>query len=90
MSIYLNSYKGLGGVVEIPGDRGITTIYSYAFSNYEFVPKDLEAGDVVDDEDPYLIKQHYIGDNTITKVIIPSICHLVVLVVLQEKLIKNT
>ncbi len=72
MGIYLNSYKGLGGVVEIPGDRGVTTIYSYAFSNYEFVPKDLEAGDVVDDEDPYLIKQHYIGDNTITKVIIPE------------------
>ena len=72
MSIYLYNYKGLGGVVEIPGDRGITTIYSYAFSNYEFVPKDLEAGDVVDDEDPYLIKQHYIGDNTITKVIIPE------------------
>ena len=72
MSIYLYNYRGLGGVVEIPSDRGVTTIYDYAFSNYEFVPKDLEAGDVVDEEDPYLIKQHYIGDNTITKVIIPE------------------
>ena len=71
-SIYLYSYKGLGGVVEIPKDRGITTIYNYAFSNYEFVEKDLEAGDVIDDEDPYLIKQHFLGDDTITKVIIPE------------------
>ena len=71
-SIYLYNYRGLGGTVEIPGDRGITTIYSYAFSNYEYVEKDLEAGDVIDDEDPYLIKQHFLGDNTITKVIIPE------------------
>ncbi|MBR4237449.1 leucine-rich repeat protein [bacterium] len=71
-SIYLYNYKGLGGEVIIPGDRGITTIYNYAFSNYEFVEKDLEAGDVIDDEDPYLIKQHYIGDDTITKVVIPE------------------
>ena len=71
-SIYLYNYKGLGGVVEIPKDRGITTIYNYAFSNYEFVEKDLEAGDVIDDEDPYLIKQHFLGDDTITKVIIPE------------------
>ncbi|MBP5342490.1 leucine-rich repeat protein [bacterium] len=71
-SIYLYNYRGLGGVVEIPKDRGITTIYDYAFSNYEYVDKDLSAGDVIDDEDPYLIKPHYIGDDTITKVIIPE------------------
>ncbi len=71
-SIYLYNYKGLGGVVEIPGDRGLTTIYDYAFSNYEYVDKDVEAGDVIDDEDPYLIKQHYIGEDTVTKVIIPE------------------
>ena len=71
-SIYLMNYKGLGGTVEIPADRGVTTIYSYAFSNYEFVDKDLAAGDVIDEEDPYLIKQMYIGEDTITKVVIPE------------------
>lgn len=71
-AIYLNSYKGLGGEVIIPDDRGITTIYDYAFSNYEYVDKDVSAGDVIDDEDPYLIKQQYIGEDTITKIVIPE------------------
>ncbi|MCD8205773.1 MAG: leucine-rich repeat protein [Clostridia bacterium] len=71
-SIYLMSYKGLGGEVEIPDDRGITTIYQYAFSNYEYVAKDLNAGDVIDEEDPYNTKPWFIGDDTITKVIIPE------------------
>ncbi|MBQ8429566.1 MAG: leucine-rich repeat protein [Clostridia bacterium] len=71
-SIYLMNYRGLGGTVEIPADRGITTIYPYAFSGYEYVEKDLDAGDVIDKEDPYHIKQMYIGDDTITKVIIPE------------------
>ena len=71
-AIYLMSYKGLGGVVEIPADRGFTQIYSYAFSNYKYVEKDLKAGDVIDEEDPYSIKQQYIGEDTITKVIIPE------------------
>lgn len=71
-SMYLLSYKGLGGTVEIPDDRGITTIYAYAFSNYEYVDKDLENGDIIDEEDPYYIKQAYIGEDTITKIIIPE------------------
>lgn len=71
-SIYLMSYKGLGGEVYIPDDRGITTIYSFAFSNYEYVSKDLENGDVIDDEDPYTVKQWYLGDDTITYVKIPE------------------
>lgn len=71
-SIYLMSYKGLGDTVTIPSDRGITTIYSFAFSNYEYVDKDLSAGDVIDEEDPYYIKQWYIGEDTIKKVIIPE------------------
>jgi len=69
-SIYLTSYKGLGGVVEIPDDRGITIINSYAFSNFEMVPKG--PGDVIDDENPYMTKQQYLGEDTITKVIIPE------------------
>ena len=71
-AIYLMSYKGLGGEVVIPGDRGITTIYEYAFSNYEYVQKDVDAGDVIDDEDPYNLKQMYIGEDTITKIVIPE------------------
>ena len=71
-SIYLMSYKGLGGEVVIPADRGFTTIYAYAFSNYEYVEKDLAAGDVIDKEDPYNIKQQFIGEDTITKVVIPE------------------
>lgn len=71
-AIYLTNYRGLGGVVEIPDDRGITTINSYAFSQYEWVEKDLNGGDTITREDPYYIKQMYIGDDTITKVIIPE------------------
>lgn len=71
-SIYLMSYRGLGGTVEIPGDRGITTISSYAFSGYEYVAKDLENGDVINDEDPLYSKPVFIGEDTITKVIIPE------------------
>lgn len=71
-SIYLMSYKGLGGEVVIPDDRGITTIYAYAFSGYEYVEKDLEAGDVIDEEDPYHLKQGYLGEDTITKIVIPE------------------
>ena len=66
------SYKGLGGKVEIPDDRGITTIYAYAFSGYDLVPKDLSAGDVINEEDPYYSKQQYIGEDTITEIIIPE------------------
>lgn len=71
-SIYLMSYKGLGDEVIIPDDRGITTIQSYAFSNYEFVPKVPEEGDVIDEEDPYFIKQAPIGEDTITRIVIPE------------------
>ena len=72
LSIYLNSYKGLGGTVVIPDDRGITIINTYAFSGYEYVDKDLAAGDVIDDEDPYYIKQSALTEETIKKVIIPE------------------
>ena len=72
MSIYLQSYRGLGGTVEIPGDRGITTIQTYAFSLYDIVEKDTSAGDVIDDDDPLKIKQMYLGNDTIKKVIIPE------------------
>ncbi len=71
-AIYLMSYKGLGGEVVIPADLGVTTIYEYAFSNSENVPKDLEKGDVIDEEDPYYTKPTFIGNDTITKIVIPE------------------
>lgn len=82
-AIYLMSYKGLGGEVVIPDDRGITTIYEYAFSGYEYVEKDLKNGDVIDEEDPYHLKQSALGEHlldregeelprTIKKVVIPE------------------
>jgi len=70
--MYLMSYKGLGGEVVIPDDRGFTEIYEFAFSNYEYVEKDLDKGDVINDEDPYYLKRWYIGEDTITKIVIPE------------------
>ena len=70
--IYLTSYRGLGGEVKIPDDRGFTTIYNYAFSGSKYVEKNLDEGDVIDDEDPYHIKQTYVGEDTITKIEIPE------------------
>ncbi len=74
-SIYLNSYRGAGdenNCVVIPDDLGITTIYLYAFSGYDLVEKDLENGDVITEEDPYHLKQQFLGNNKIKKVIIPE------------------
>ena len=72
----LDSYYGLGdmnsGVVEIPADMLFTRIGQYAFSNYNYIPKDLEAGDVIDDEEPDATKITYIGNNDIKKIIIPE------------------
>lgn len=77
--MYLTAYKGLGGVVELPTDRGIEVIQSYAFSNSEYIDKTKEELAEIDDEDPYTIKQYFIGDkgeefdgSRIKKVIIPD------------------
>lgn len=74
---YLMGYYGDGEtidgvehVVNIRADLGLEEIYSYAFSGYEFVPKD--ENDEISKEDPYKSKQVPIGDNTIKKVIIPE------------------
>ncbi len=69
---YLLSYMGLGDKVVIPEDLGITDIQQFAFSNWNLVPKDLNAGDEITEEDPYYSKQWYIGDDTITEVVIPE------------------
>ena len=72
----LNNYFGAGefnaGVVEIPKDKLFTQIGQYAFSNFKYVPKDLSAGDVINEEEPDATKMTYIGNDCITEVIIPE------------------
>ena len=65
----LTAYHGNGGVVTVPNDLKLTTIGSFAFSNYDYVLKSEEEYAL---DDSSLSKQWYIGDNTITKVIIPE------------------
>ncbi len=65
----LQNYFGLGGVVEIPESLSLTQIGQFAFSNYEYVDKDPS---LVTDEDPSLSQAWFIGDDTITEVIIPE------------------
>ncbi len=67
---WLTHYFGNGGVVSIPEDLRLTELSGFAFSNFEYVAKD-ETDEISEDE-PDLTKQTYIGDNTITKVIIPE------------------
>ncbi len=72
----LNNYYGAGslnsGRVDIPADMLFTQIGQYAFSNYNYVPKDLSAGDVISEEEPENTKIAYIGNDFITEVIIPE------------------
>ncbi|MBQ8720511.1 MAG: leucine-rich repeat protein [Clostridia bacterium] len=68
----LTHYFGAGGQVIIPDNLLFTEIGQYAFSNFNYVPKDLSAGDVITKDDPDTTKIMYIGDSTITKVVIPE------------------
>ena len=65
----LSHYYGNGGLVSIPADLSLTEIGSFAFSNFDYVMK-TEEELLIDDAS--LSKQWYIGENTITKVIIPE------------------
>ena len=65
----LTHYYGNGGLVSIPADLSLTEIGSFAFSNFDYVMK-TEEELLIDDNS--LNKQWYIGDNTVTKVIIPE------------------
>lgn len=62
-------YFGNGGTVMIPGDRGLNEIGGFAFSNFDYVDKTPEEYEF---DDTTLSKQWFIGDDTITKVIIPE------------------
>ncbi|MBQ9762450.1 MAG: leucine-rich repeat protein [Oscillospiraceae bacterium] len=65
----LSHYYGNGGTVSIPEDLSLTEIGSFAFSNFEYV---LKTEEELAFDDAETSKQWYIGDNTITKVIIPE------------------
>ena len=65
----LTNYYGNGGLVEIPENLLFTEIGQFAFSNYEYIPK--EPHEITEDESD-VTKIWYIGEDTITKVVIPE------------------
>ncbi len=65
----LTHYFGNGGIVEIPKRLSLTTIGPFAFSNFDYVPKTEEE---LAFDDAETTKQWYIGDDTVTKVVIPE------------------
>ncbi len=65
----LTHYFGLGGEVIIPETLSITEIGQYAFSNFDYIAKDPHE---ITDEEPDSTKIWYIGDSTITTVVIPE------------------
>ena len=65
----LTHYFGNGGTVVIPSKLSLTEIGSFAFSNFEYV---LKTEEELAFDDAETSKQWFIGDNTITKVIIPE------------------
>ncbi len=66
---YLTHYFGKGGTVIIPDRLHLTEISSFAFANFDYVMKTEEE---LAFDDATTSKQWYIGENTITKVIIPE------------------
>ncbi len=65
----LSHYYGLGGVVVVPADLHLTEIGSFAFTNFEYI---LKTPEELEFDDAETSKQWYLGDNTITKVVIPE------------------
>ncbi len=65
----LTHYYGRGGVVTIPETLDLTEIGSFAFSNFEYIAKTEEE---LAFDDAETSKAWFIGDNTVTKVIIPE------------------
>ncbi len=65
----LTHYYGLGGLVEVPKKLQLTEIGQFAFSNFEYIMKTPEE---LAFDDAETSKAWYIGDNTITKVVLPE------------------
>ena len=65
----LSHYYGNGGLVVFPEDLSLTEIGNFAFANFEYIPKTAEE---LEFDDAETSKQWYIGESTITKVILPE------------------
>ena len=65
----LSHYYGNGGLVSVPADLDLTEIANFAFSNYNYIMKTEEE---LAFDDAETSKMWYIGENTITKVILPE------------------
>ena len=65
----LTNYYGNGGVVAVPDDMNLTEIGAFSFANYDYIEKTEEE---LAFDDTETMKQWYIGENTITKVILPE------------------
>ena len=65
----LTHYFGKGGTVTVPSDLHLTDIGNFAFANFDYVLKTEEELAFDDAENT---KQWYIGEATITKVILPE------------------
>ena len=65
----LTHYFGNGGLVTFPEDLTLTEIGNFAFANFEYIPKTEEE---LAFDDAETSKQWYIGESTITKVVVPE------------------
>ena len=65
----LTHYFGLGGTVTIPEKLHLKELGSFSFANFDYV---LKTAEELAFDDAQTSKQWYIGENTITKVIIPE------------------
>lgn len=65
----LTHYYGNGGTVEIPKKLSLTEIGQFAFSNFEYI---LKTEEELAFDDAETSKAWFIGDSTITKVVIPE------------------
>ena len=66
----LSHYFGLGGTVTFPSTLAVTEIGQFAFSNFDYIPKTED--DEISEEVPETTKMWYLGDDTITKVVVPE------------------
>ena len=65
----LTHYFGNGGLVTFPEELTLTEIGNFAFANFEYIPKTEEE---LEFDDAETSKQWYIGESTITKVVVPE------------------
>ena len=65
----LSHYFGLGGIVEVPADLHLKEIGNFSFANFEYI---LKTEEELAFDDAETSKQWYIGEATITKVVLPE------------------